>query len=249
MSDRTKARMSKRKALREEREKKQKQQRVTTVLIVIGVALVVVGLLIYPNLKQSLAPAGDVVPITPRPRPMASFNTMGDPNAPVKITEFSDFQCPYCKNFVDETEALIVENYVATGKVYFVYVPYGPGGNYIGPESEDAAMAAFCAGDQGKFWEYHDMLFANQTGENVGDFTEKRLVAFAETLGLDVNEFQSCFSSKKYSDKLAEGLAEGKQAQIGGTPSFLVNGQLIEGAEKFPAFQQAIDTALANAGG
>jgi protein-disulfide isomerase len=235
--------------LREERDKKQRQQRVTTVLIVIGVALVVVGLLVYPNLKQSLAPTGDVVMITPHPRPNASFNAMGDPNAPVKITEFSDFQCPYCKNFVDNTEALIVENYVATGKVYFVYVPYGPGGSYIGPESEDAAMAAFCAGDQGKFWEYHDMLFANQTGENVGDFTEKRLVAFADALGLNTSEFQSCFTSKKFADKLAQGLAEGQQAQIGGTPSFLVNDQKLEGAQPFSAFQQAIDTALASGGG
>lgn len=248
MSNRTTTRTSKRKSLRLERERRQKRQRVTTLLIVIGVALLVVALLIYPTLKQSLAPVGEIVNTTPQPRPMASFNAMGDPNAPVKMTNYSDFQCPYCKRFADETEKQIVDTYVATGKVYFVFVPFGPGGNYIGQESKDAAMAAFCAGDQGKFWEYHDILFANQTGENVGDFTEKRLAAMAEAIGLDMAKFQACVKSMQFESKLAEGISEGVKAGIQGTPSFMVNGQKIEGAQPYSIFQEAIEKALAATG-
>lgn len=239
---------SKRQRLRSERARKQRQQRITTYLIIAGVALVVVAILAFPTIQRAFAPVGEVVQITPQARPNADFNAMGDPNAPVKIVEYSDFQCPFCKRFADETEGQIVENYIATGKVYFVYIPYGPGGQYIGEESKNAAMAAFCAGDQGKFWEYKDILFANHTGENVGDYTEKRLMTFAEMLALDMEAFSSCYSSNKYADKLQEGIRQGIQAGMGGTPSFLINGAKIEGAQPYEAFKQAIDNALAAAG-
>jgi protein-disulfide isomerase len=241
--------MTKRQTMKAERAKRQRQQRITTIVAVIVVALVVAGVLIYPTIKTAIAPVGSVVKITPQPRPMANFNAMGDPNAPVKITEYSDFQCPYCKRFTDETEKQIVDTYVATGKVYFVYIPFGPGGNYIGPETKAAAMAAFCAGDQGKFWEFHDILFANHTGENVGDYTDKRLTAFATVLGLDMAKFSSCVSSNKYEQKLQEGIAQGQQAGITGTPYFLVNGTPVEGAQPFENFKQLIDTALSAGGG
>jgi protein-disulfide isomerase len=233
----------KRQALREQRQMRERRQR-TYVIIGIGVvAIVIAALLIYP----SLTPV-EMVRITPHPRPQANMNHMGDPNAPVKMVEYSDYQCPFCKRWNDETEKLIEDTYVATGKVYFTYIPYGPNGQYIGPESKDAAMAAFCAGDQGKFWEYHDMLFANQTGENVGDYTSKRLFAFADAIGLNSSQFRSCFNGNKFAQTLSDGIAQGKQAQIGGTPSFLINGSLIEGALPFADFQQKIEAALAAAG-
>jgi protein-disulfide isomerase len=213
-------------------------------LIVAAAALVIAALLIYPNLK----PAGEIAQPTTEARPQADFNAMGDPNAPVKIVEYSDFQCPFCKQFADETEQQIVDTYVSTGKVHFVYVPYGPNGQWIGPESEAAARAAFCAGDQGKFWEYKDYLFANHTGENVGDFTDKRLQAFAEALGLNMSDFNSCFNSSKYDQKLQEGLTQGVQAGAGGTPSFVINGKSVVGAQPFSVFQQEIEAALAAAG-
>jgi protein-disulfide isomerase len=249
MSKKRAVSMSKRQIMKQERSKRQRQQRITTLIAVIVVALIVVAVLVYPTIKTALAPVGSIVKITPQPRPMASLNAMGDPNAPVKITEYSDFQCPYCKRFSDETEKQIVDTYVATGKVYFVYVPYGPGGNYIGPESKAAAMAAFCAGDQGKFWEFHDILFANQTGENVGDYKDKRLLAFAETLSLDMTKFRSCFDGNQFAQKLQEGLTQGQQAGVGGTPYFLINGTPVEGAQPFENFKQVIDTALGASGG
>ncbi len=239
---------SKRKILREQREKRLKQQRVTTFVIIIGAVFVVAALLIYPSIQRATAPAGDFVQITPVARPQANFNAMGDPNAPVQMIEFSDFQCPYCGRFSKDTEPLIVENYVKTGKVYFEYIPYGPGGVPIGQESSDAAMASFCAGDQGKFWEYHDILFANHTGENVGDNTMKRLEAFAQFLGLNMDQFNSCMKEKKFADKIQEGIQRGKNANIGGTPSFLINGKLVEGAVPYEQFKQEIEAALAAAG-
>lgn len=239
---------SRRQVLRERRLRRKRQQRLIIILAISGVALIVTALLIYPTLKLALAPVGEIVEIIPNPRPMSDFNAMGDPEAPVKIEEFSDFQCPFCKRFSDETEQQIVDTYVATGKVYFVYIPYGPGGNLIGPESLVSAKAAYCAGDQDKFWEYHDILFANHTGENVGDFAEKRLMAFAESLNLDVDEFRSCFKSNKYDDELQQGLVYGKRAGIGGTPTFLINGKKVEGALPFSTFEMEIEAALAAAG-
>ncbi len=233
----------KRQVLREQRQKRERQQRMYVIIGIGIVAIVIAALLIYPSLTPVT-----MVRITPNPRPQANMNHMGDPNAPVKMVEYSDYQCPFCKRWNDQTEKLIEDTYVATGKVYFTYIPYGPNGQYIGPESKDAAMAAFCAGDQGKFWEYHDMLFANQTGENVGDFTSKRLFAFADALGLNSSQFRSCFNGNKFAQALSDGLAQGKQAQIGGTPSFLINGSLIEGALPFADFQQKIEAALAAAG-
>jgi len=240
---------SRRKIIKEQRIKRKKKQQRNTLLIIIGIALIISALLIYPTLRQTLTPVGEIVKITPYPRPMVDFNAMGNPDAPVKIEEFSDFQCPYCKKFSDEAEKLIVDNYIATGKVYFVYIPYGPTGEYIGPESKDSALASFCAAEQGKFWEYHDIIFANHSGENVGDYTEKRLMAFAETLELDMDSFRSCYIDEKYEQRLAEGIAYGKSAGIGPTPSFLINGKIIEGAQPYSSFQQAIEAALAEAGG
>ncbi|MGB9639571.1 MAG: DsbA family protein [Anaerolineales bacterium] len=239
---------SKRQMMKEQRIKRQKQQRLLTLGIIILVVIIVAGLLIYPSIKQANTPVGDIVQITPIDRPQVNFNATGDPNAPVHIIDFSDFQCPYCGRFARETEPLIIENYVKTGKVYFEFIPYGPGGMAIGQESVDAALAAFCAGDQGKFWEYHDILFANQTGENVGDFVLKRLDAFAQALGLNMEQFNSCMKQKKYESKYQAGIEQGKKANIGGTPSFLINGKLVEGALPYEEFKKEIDAALTAAG-
>jgi len=235
---------SKHQAARLNRSRRQQRQRVINAFIFGGVVLLVATLLIYPTVQRSFANVGEIVQVTPDPRPMADFNAMGDPNAPVKMEEFSDFQCPYCKRFSDQTQKLIVEQYVATGKVYFVYIPYGPSGRFLGPESPDASMAAFCAGDQGMFWEYHDIIFANHTGENVGDYTEKRLEAFAEMLGLNMDEFRACTRGNQHEQLLQAGIDQGLAAGVGGTPSFLINGKLIEGAQPYSVFQQEIEAAL-----
>jgi protein-disulfide isomerase len=247
--------MSKRQEMREKRSRQQRNNRIIAISLISLGAIALAMLLIYPSIK----PAGAVLAAEPNPRPQANLNAMGDPNAPVKIVEYSDFQCPYCRNFWKETEAKIVEEYVKTGKVYFVYRSMGNfvSRNSSGTESQDAAHAAYCAGDENKYWEYHDILFTNWNGENQGAFSRKRLDAFAQKLGLDSAAFKACMDSGKYMDIVQQDGVDGERdittapnydGQGFGTPSFIVNGKLIGGAQPFSVFQQEIEAALATAG-
>ncbi|GAB4504083.1 MAG: hypothetical protein Fur0043_10760 [Anaerolineales bacterium] len=245
----TEEKISKRQMLREKRRRATARNRWITLGFVTVGALLLAFALIVPNLK----PIGEIATTTPSPRPMASDNSMGDPNAPIKIEEFSDYQCPYCRRFYLETESQLVETYITTGKVYFTYRSFG---EFIGPESRAAAEAAYCAGEQNKYWEFHDILFANQTGENVGNYTDRRLLAFAETLNLDMGAFRSCFESGKYSQRVDQDYQDGSTAGVQATPSFVltyvVNGEtrqsIIAGAYPFSEFQAQIEAALAEMG-
>jgi protein-disulfide isomerase len=241
--------MSKRQARREQVRRKEKRSRLLGIGLISVGALVLAFLFIYPNFK----PVGDVFDPPPMTRPDTNFNAAGDPDAPIKIEEFSDFQCPYCRVFYQNTEEALMQSYVANGTVYFVYRSFGA---FIGSESGRAAEAAYCAGDQGKFWEMHDVIFANQTGENVGAFTDRRLTAFAEKINLNMDDFRSCFNGGKYADKVEEDFKAGVELGIRATPSFVmtytVNGEtktrVIEGAQPFTAFQQEVEAALAEMG-
>lgn len=236
-----------RQSAREKRASRRRQQRnlIIAVMVIGGGALIL--LLALPSIIDALRPAGEVVIPEGTVYEQVDFNTMGDPNAPVVIVEYSDFQCPYCKRFSDETEPSLIENYVNTGKVLLVYTPYGPGGRFIGPESEYAAHAAFCAAEQGKFWEYKEIIFANHTGENVGDYTEKKLIAFAEELNLDMQQFNECFNSRKYEQLINEGIARGRANAVGGTPTFIFNDgvEVLEGAFPINSFVDVIERLTA----
>jgi len=241
--------MSKRQAMRAKRERQARVQQLGIIGIIVVGALLVAAALIYPSLR----PVGEVAAASSHERPMVNDNAMGDPNAPIKVEEFSDYQCPYCARFFEETEGQITATYVATGKVYFVYRSFG---NFIGPESKAAAEAAYCAGDQNKYWDYHDILFANQTGENAGGYSDRRLQAFAESLSLDMDAFNSCFKSGNYADRVEQDYQDGAAAGVTGTPAFLitytVNGEekqrFVAGAYPFSEFQTQFDEALAEMG-
>ncbi len=259
--------MSKREELRAKRRRQKKMQALFTVGAVVVLSLLVLVFLAGPKLRDLLFPPAipAVADWETAPRPNANRNSMGDPNAPIKIEEFSDFQCPFCGRFSKETEPLIVENYVKTGKVYFTYRSMG---NWISQniaratgrpeksESRDAAMAMYCAADQDKFWEMHDGLFANELGEDVGSFTRQRLRLIAEKAGLDLDEFDACLSSEKYLQQVNQDYEDGVAAGITGTPAFLltytVNGEVrqkvIEGAYPFSVFQAEIEAILAEIG-
>ncbi len=226
------------------------------VLLCVG-AVVVLAVAAFWQIttKTTAAPTAiiqQVVPLTPRlvqPDPQRTqaaplgpgSNTLGDPNAPVKITEYADFQCPYCMHYWQQTEPQIIEQYVKTGKVFYEYRSVGA---FLGAESGAAAEAAYCAGDQGKFWEYHDTLFSHWTGENVGDFSEHNLQQYAASTGLDQQAFNDCLSSGKYAARVQQDVKDARAAGVSATPSFLINGQLLEGAQPFEAFQQMIEAAL-----
>jgi len=241
--------VSKRQARREQiRRKEQRGRWIGIALISIG-AIFIAFLIIYPNFK----PAAAITTPQAVTRPNVKFNAAGNPDAPIRIDEYSDFQCPYCAKFYQDTEAKLMETFVADGTVYFVYNTFG---EFIGPDSGRSAEAAYCAGDQEKFWEMHDIIFANQAGENAGAFTDRRLLAFAEQLDLDMTTFRSCFEGNNYRDLITQDGKDGVSAGIKATPSFImsytVNGevktQIIEGAQGFDAFAQAIEAALAEMG-
>lgn len=252
---------SAKKSRRQERLEKIRQQQRRTRLIVMGLITVFGALVVLAIIYPQIRPIAEVVSVATGPFPNANDNTMGDPNAPIRIEEFGDFQCPFCNRFHEETEPLLKQYYIETGKVHFVYRSMG---NFVSDniarikgapattESRDAAQAAYCAGDQGKFWEMHAHLFANALGEDVGSFTERRLKTIAETVGLDMEAFNSCFDSNKYLDRVQQDFEDGQAANIDGTPGFLVtytvNGEtktkLIAGAQPFTAFQQELEAAL-----
>jgi len=219
----------KRQAIREKRRRDRQRQRLITILVVVGVALVIAALLIAPSIRNSLVPVGDIIEVTPETRPMADGTAMGDPDAPVLIEVYEDFQCPACRIYSNEVEPLVTENHVANGEVYYVFRQY-PFLDDRAPnkESDQAANASMCAAEQGRFWDYHDILFANWNGENQGSFSDKRLLAFAETLGLDTEAFTACFEENRYQDQIQADLAAGNAAGVQGTPSVLVNGEIVK---------------------
>jgi protein-disulfide isomerase len=219
-------------------------------VIAVGAALY---FLLAPTTGQVFSVISTEMPANPPPipstvnipearlHPMAESNRMGDPNAPVKIIEYADFQCPYCVHYWEDTEGQIIENYVATGKVFY---EFRSNGSFIGPESGAAAEAAYCAGAQNQFWEYHDLLFANWTGENVGDFRDENLLQFAVALNLNQGAFEKCLKSGKYADRVQQDAADALADGVTGTPSFLINGKLIEGAQPYNTFENEIEAAL-----
>lgn len=244
------------KSKRQERRERIRQQEMRRRLITIGLISLGAGLLVFAIVWPQLRPMAEVVAVETGEFPNASGATMGDPNAPIKIEEFSDFQCPFCERFHEQTEPLLQQHYIDTGKVLFEYRSMG---NFISQniggartESRDSAMAAYCAGDQGMFWEMHAHLFANVLGEDVGSFTDRRLEAIAEKAGLDMAEYNSCYNSGKYEERVQQDFEDGQAAGINGTPGFLVtytvNGEtrtkLIEGAQPFSTFQVELEAIL-----
>lgn len=248
---------SKRQERREKIKKQESRSRLTMIVLITLGALLLVFAFVWPSIR----PVAEVVSVDPGTHPNANDNAMGDPNAPVRIEEFSDYQCPFCERFHEETEPLLRQYYIDTGKVLFVYRSMGNwvSGNIGGgkTESQDSALAAYCAGEQNKFWEMHALLFANVLGEDVGSYTDKRIKAIAEKIeGLDTAQFNSCYDSGKYEDRVEQDYNDGLAANVNGTPAFLltytVNGEtrtrLIEGAQPFSVFQQEIEAALREAG-
>ena len=243
----SKKKISKRQRIREKRERQARMQRLGMIAIIAVGALLVAYALIYPNLKT----AGEIVTVEPNPRPFADGTAMGDLNAPVVIDVFEDFQCPACVQYTEEVERRITETYVISGQVYYVFHHYPfLDRTSENKESQQAANASMCANEQGQFWEYHDILFANWSGENAGAFNDKRLVAFAETLGIDTDLFTNCFGENRYQDAIQADFELGIEMGVSGTPSVFVNGQQITPGfvPGFEDIQQAVEAALIQAG-
>lgn len=180
--------------------------------------------------------------------PIAGYPSLGRPDAPVTVVEFSDFECPFCRRYFSSTFPDLKRSYIDTGKVRYVFVDFPL--EQIHPRARKASEGAHCAGDQGKFWEMHDVLFANQKA-----LEPAQLVQHARKLGLDAAAFESCLSSGKQSARINRGLGGGSSVGVTGTPTFLVaksrpgevavGSTTIVGAQPIERFRQAIDDLLA----
>jgi len=238
---------TKRQALRDRRRQQHQRQRLIIILMIVGAALVVAAIMIVP----SLLPAGDIVQITPISRPMVDGRALGDPNAPVTIEVFEDFQCPSCQAYSEQVEPQVVDTYVASGQVYYVFrhFPFIDDGKPR-QESDQAANASMCAAEQERFWEDHDIVFANQNGENLGAFIDRRLTAFAREIGLDMEAFNACFDENRFRDEIEADLASGRSLNVTGTPAVFLNGQILTPGfvPSFDQISEAVEAALAESG-
>ena len=161
---------------------------------------------------------------------------IGPPDAPVLIVEFSDYQCSFCARFALETLPQILETYEGKIKVVFRDFPLSS----IHSNAQKAAEAAECADEQGKYWEYHDLLFQNQQALGVDS-----LKGYAQQLGLETDAFNECLDSGQYTSEVENDLAQGQSYGVTGTPTFFINGRLVRGAKPFSAFEAMIEEELA----
>jgi len=167
----------------------------------------------------------------------------GAENAPVVIFEISDFQCPFCRQFTEQTYPALDSAYIQTGKVRLVFLPFPIPSH---PEAWAAAEGALCAGAQGKFWPMHDLLFQRQAEWSRDGLSQEQLERYAGTLELDLTAFRACTLGDVVAPLLVGDLLRIAGAGIGGTPTFILNGQhALSGAQPFSEFQRQIDALLA----
>jgi len=239
--------MNRKKLLKQKQAQKARRKNRLIVAGVIALAVLsTMALILQGPRNQDI---GEFVTVPPQTWPTASATSLGAADASVVVMEYADFQCPYCKQYHDSVQPKLIEEYVKTGKVryeynHFIIIDRNVGGS----ESRRAAEASQCAADQGRFWDYTEMLFANQGSEGSGAFTDSRLIAFAGSIGLDAGKFDKCLDSNQFTQAVKADEAEAASLKLTGTPSVLVNGVRVENPLSFAQLRAAIDAALAQAG-
>jgi protein-disulfide isomerase len=169
----------------------------------------------------------------------------GSPDAKITIIEFGDYQCPKCYSWFTKEKPTIESQYIAPGKANLVFVDL----SFLGSDSDSAAIASYCADEQGKYWDYHNKLYTSQGGIQSGWASTSNLKKFASEIGLDSAKFNSCLDSAKYSDRIQHNLSVASSAGAQGTPTFLIvgpNGQMekISGPQPASVFSGVIDKYL-----
>ncbi|MCV0372540.1 MAG: DsbA family protein [Nitrosarchaeum sp.] len=170
---------------------------------------------------------------------------LGNPDAPITLVEFGDYQCHYCNVFFHNTEESILKNYVETGKVKMIFKDY----NIIGPDSVTASHGAHCANDQGLFWEYHDKLYNNWSGENNGWASSENLFKFAQEIGINMDQWSECMVNSKHSEIILASNQDAKTLELTGTPSFFIidrNNKVTKlfGAQPYSQFENIFNSIL-----
>lgn len=214
-----------------------------TVIGAISAAVVIGALLIFLNRPGSSAGGTDYVP---HERDAAQAGVvLGDPNAPVRIIQYIDFQCPHCRTFWDSIEPTLIEEYVEPGQASMELRNYA----FLGPESAAAAEATLCAADQNRGWDYHDLLFLRQGRQNAGVFSDSNLERYAGTIGdafedFDVDAWADCFDADTYTLQVQEENRVATNNGISSTPTVLINGSPIPGVQPVDVYRGAIDAEL-----
>jgi len=177
-------------------------------------------------------------PDTPDP------HVLGNAHAKVTMIEFGDYQCPSCRLFWKEVEPRLRKEYIDTGKVKFVFADFPI--VQIHPEAALAAMAVDCAGDQNKYWQYHDKVFREQDrqGDEVITFRAGDLKKWARDIGLEPAAFNACLDSGRHKADVAKDKAEGDLLHVRGTPTFFINGRVVGGPQPYLVFKHVIDEEL-----
>ncbi len=216
-----------------------------------GVLVGVVVIAIISGIVASLSASSSETVNLDMGRMHGTISTaMGSPilgvlNAPITIVEFGDYQCHQCYNWFHNTKPAIYRDYVETGKANLVFVDLA----FLGNDSPKAAQASYCAEDQEMYWEYHDILYKSQEPQIDGGWANnERLKAFAFNLGLDMDLFDSCLDSGKYSKRVQYNIQQAKEHGIRGTPGFFIVSsevqQQLDGAQPFPVFKQILDSLI-----
>jgi protein-disulfide isomerase len=220
---------------------------IVTGLAVVVALVFIVLLVVKPGSSgtggSGVLPLGLVRPLSLIPASIPrDGRTVGSPTATVTLDEWEDFQCTACGRFSETVEPSIVGRFLSTGAIKMTYHDYF----VIGPESTDAATAARCADEQGKFWDYHGWLFANQNGENQGWFSRERLAAIAGQLGLDATKWNACYDSGAARQAATAEADQGKKLGLNSTPTLMIGGKILTfttADDLYAQIQAAVDAA------
>ena len=207
----------------------------------IVLAVLVAGALIWSNRDSSNLPTLHVAEAAAFDGIPMDGRVFGDPNAPLPLVEYGDYQCPACASFSNQIFPELLSNYIATGQVSFEFRDLA----FLGNDSVTAAQAAACAIPQDGFWPYHDTIYANHYGENLGNLSTSRLLQMAELSGLDRDQIESCLDDGTTAAEIQAMHQEATQLGVNSTPSFVLNGELIQW-QGWDALKQTLDAALAN---
>ena len=238
--------MSSRKYIEERRQKRKRQNSLLTLMMAGGVILVL-GAVVYAIITSSNVKlrAGQIEKPEFSELDQFDLSGLGDPQAPIVIEEYSDFGCSHCADFALETKKLLEEEYIKTGQVSLVFRTVG----FLAeaPALQQSAEAVYCAGEQGAFWDFHDLLFANQVKlfTNRAADISKSMETFADLLELDLDEFEGCIAEGKYQQLVSENQTAAANLGMTGTPYFVINGIILRGNQPIENFRQAIEEAQA----
>jgi len=215
-------------------------------VIVIGASIVAAALIfsLYPSLDQENLNLE-------MQRKHGTVNTalasplLGASSAPITIIEFGDYQCSNCKKWFLDTKPEIITNFIDTQKVNLIYVDIA----FLGKDSGPTAQASYCAEDQGKYWEYHGIMYSNAEGIDTGWANSERLKAFAFDLELDMELFESCLDSGKYKNRVQSNTRESAKNGVAGTPTFFIIGpnnqqKIINGPQPYSVFKDVIESMM-----